>query len=242
MDLNLIWLTKLILAHLISDFMLQKASWIADRNTKHARSLYLYWHIAITALTALVFIGNTHWEVLLVITVTHYLIDLIKSYWPDRLIYFFLDQLLHLSVIVCCWMVTFSVRPDWNAIQAFYHNNNFWVYATAGFFLTYPAGIIVAKATSTWAQQIPPSSVPGQSLAKAGTYIGIIERLIICVLVYKGQYEAIGLLITAKSILRYNGNNEEVKTEYLLVGTLISIMMAIGTGLLIKVAEAQILS
>lgn len=158
MDYNVVWLFKLILAHLISDFLLQKDSWVTDRNTKHAHSAYLYFHIGITALTALLLIGYSYWGTLLVITISHYIIDVIKSYLPDKLVYFFLDQFAHFMIIITCWMVNFSVWPNWIAIEAFYNSSPLWIYAVAGFFLTYPAGIIVAKATSRWASQFSSSS------------------------------------------------------------------------------------
>jgi hypothetical protein len=43
--------------------------------------------------------------------------------------------------------------------------------------------------------------------------------------------------MTGKSILRYGTAKEEVKTEYLLVGTLISMSIAFAIGLLLKWAE-----
>jgi hypothetical protein len=51
----------------------------------------------------------------------------------------------------------------------------------------------------------------------------------------QNQYSAIGLLVTAKGIIRFNEKDrQEIKTEYLVIGTLLSIATAIVTGLLIK--------
>ncbi|MEP6596821.1 MAG: DUF3307 domain-containing protein, partial [Ginsengibacter sp.] len=44
------WLIKLLLAHLLTDFILQPASWIENRNRKHFTSEKLYLHGVITAL------------------------------------------------------------------------------------------------------------------------------------------------------------------------------------------------
>jgi hypothetical protein len=50
-----------------------------------------------------------------------------------------------------------------------------------------------------------------------------------------GQYSAIGFLIAAKSIFRFSGKMENEKdrmqAEYILIGTLISFLFAILTGL-----------
>jgi len=46
-----------------------------------------------------------------------------------------------------------------------------------------------------------------------------------------GQYEAVGLIIAAKSILRFKGTQH---SEYVLVGTLLSFGIAVFTGILLN--------
>jgi len=226
MENGIIWLMKLVLAHLISDFWWQPTKWVKDKEQRKIRSGYLYLHVLVTGFTAILFVGLNYWKVVLAITISHAIIDVLKSYARPNFKNFAIDQILHLIVIAVCWAVTFNYQPDMKMVQAFYENSKFWVFAAGVFFLTLPASIIIAYVTKQWA-------VPA-GLKNAGKYIGIIERVLICLLVYKGQYEAIGLLITGKSILRYNSNNEEVKTEYLLIGTLLSIFIAVAVGLALK--------
>jgi hypothetical protein len=229
MDIYIIWLTKLVLAHLITDFILQPTKWIKSRNEKHFSSGYLYLHGLTTALVALLFIGYTYWIVVLIILVTHILIDGWKSYRPEKTKYFLIDQALHLAVILGCWYFTFlhpeDIRSAWQQIN----NKNTWVLLTSFIFLTRPCGILIGQLTQKWRAQIPDAD----SLGNAGKWIGIIERIIILVLVLNHQYASVGLLITAKSLLRFNEPNRlEVKTEYLLIGTLISFSIAILTGII----------
>jgi len=82
MEYKLIWLVKLLLAHLLSDFLFQGSSWIAERNANKGKSKFLYLHIGITALTVLLMIGYEYWVVLLIVTIAHYCIDLGKAYLP----------------------------------------------------------------------------------------------------------------------------------------------------------------
>jgi hypothetical protein len=74
-----------------------------------------------------------------------------------------------------------------------------------------------------------------QSLEDAGKYIGILERLLVFVFIITHHWEAVGFLITAKSVFRF-GDLKESKhrklTEYILIGTLISFGIAILIGLL----------
>jgi Protein of unknown function (DUF3307) len=52
------WLVKLILAHLITDFILQPRSWIDERKNKHFASPRLYAHELITGLLAWLMTGQ----------------------------------------------------------------------------------------------------------------------------------------------------------------------------------------
>jgi hypothetical protein len=64
--------------------------------------------------------------------------------------------------------------------------------------------------------------------------IGTIERWLILVFILLGRYEVIGFLIAAKSIIRF-GNDNRNETEYFLAGTLLSIAIAVGCGLLTRI-------
>ena len=102
---------------------------------------------------------------------------------------------------------------------------------TAFVFVSQPAAILIGQLTKKWRAQIP----GGDSLGNAGKWIGIIERIIILALVIHQQYASVGLLLTAKGLLRFNEPNRlEVKTEYLLIGTLISFGLAVLTGVVVS--------
>jgi Protein of unknown function (DUF3307) len=172
------------------------------------------------------------WLIALTIFVTHTLIDGWKSYQQDKIKYFLIDQVLHLLVIIGCWYFTFitwqNVLVTWDAINA---NHRIWKTITAIVFLTAPAGILIGQLTRQWRDKLPEA----ENLANAGKWIGIVERIIILIFVLLNQYSAIGLLVAAKGIIRFNEKDrQEIKTEYLVIGTLMSIGLAIISGLLIK--------
>lgn len=64
----------------------------------------------------------------------------------------------------------------------------------------------------------------------AGALIGTVERWLILIFVCMQRYEALGLLIAAKSIIRF-GDSQIRKSEYVLAGTLLSIFIAVVMGL-----------
>jgi hypothetical protein len=228
-----IWLIKLLLAHLLTDFVLQPGSWVRDRSEKHFGSGKLYLHGLVTAGLAYIFIGWSYWLVALIILATHILIDAWKSYRPKKIRYFLIDQLLHLAVIAGCWWFSFR---DWDIIRNVRRrleaDPHTWVMLAAFVFVTSPAGILIGQLTGQWSRKIDDAD---NSLAHAGKWIGIVERVIVLILVLQNQYSAIGLLVTAKGIIRFNEKDrQEAKTEYLVIGTLLSIGVAITTGLVTR--------
>ena len=227
-----LWLIKLVLSHLLTDFILQPIQWIEKRKQKHFGAIQLYLHGMLTAIFAWLFIGWQYWGIALVILVSHILIDGWKSYRRENLFYFIADQLFHLIVITGCWLYLFfdwaDITLKWREIST---NGSFWKITTGIIFLTMPAGILIGKMTRHWRDQIENA----ESLENAGKWIGIAERIIIVIFVLNNQYSAIGLLVAAKGIIRFNEKDRpEIKTEYLVIGTLMSIVTAVVTGLLIK--------
>ena len=232
MIIEQVWLLKLLLAHLLTDFILQPKSWVEDRTQKHFFSAKLYLHGLVTGMVALAFAGINYWIAVCIITVTHILIDGWKSYRPKTLFYFITDQFLHMLVIFGAWYFTFIKWANVTEALSFVkNNNNLWALVTAIIFLTAPAGILIGQMTMKWREKI----IGAESLANAGKWIGIIERLIVFILVMVGQFAAISLLIAAKGIIRFNEKDRpEVKTEYLVIGTLLSIGLAMITGIILK--------
>ena len=232
MEETSLWLIKLILSHLLTDFILQPNKWIRQRKEKHFASFHLYLHGLLTAVLAWIFIGWQYWGVALIILISHILIDGWKSYRKENLFYFMADQSLHLAIILSCWLYIFSPWTEiilkWNEINS---DTAFWKIGTGIIFLTMPAGILIGKMTKHWRENI----ADAESLENAGKWIGIAERIIILIFVIHNEYSAIGLLVAAKAIIRFNEKDRpEIKTEYLVIGTLLSMAMAIITGLVIR--------
>nr|WP_243720572.1 hypothetical protein [Macrococcus goetzii] len=77
-----------------------------------------------------------------------------------------------------------------------------------------------------------------------GLMIGYIERLLILMFIAFGEYTAIGLVIASKSILRFNdlkddkpnNNLEKIDktSEYILLGTMLSLLIGVVLGLILR--------
>ncbi len=94
-----------------------------------------------------------------------------------------------------------------------------------GFFLV---GILLAPRGSA------SGSAPGPE--RVGATIGILERLIVCVLVLAGQAAAIGFVIAAKTLARFRQLDDRHFAEYYLVGTLASVTLALSTSIVAAAA------
>jgi hypothetical protein len=85
-------------------------------------------------------------------------------------------------------------------------------------------------------QCIGPKQVEKTALRRGYT-IGILERLILSIVVAFGSFEALAFLVAAKGLIRgqeFQGANSRDFTEYFIAGTLISVLMAVCVGLIIR--------
>lgn len=225
---------KLILAHFIGDFVLQPAHWVEDKLAKKGRSKYLYFHVGVHLLALLIILQFQHILPILVIVVTHFLIDLGKLYLTNAKNYrwlFVVDQVLHLLVLgaVLYWIEPFPM--DFRAL----FTEKTLLLITFLVFVTYVSGIVMRMLLAPYIDEVAKddADTEGGSLKNAGTYIGMLERLFVFGFILMQQWAAIGLLIAAKSVFRFGdlnkGKNRKL-TEYVLIGTLLSFGLAILSG------------
>ncbi|HTD97914.1 MAG TPA: DUF3307 domain-containing protein [Mucilaginibacter sp.] len=231
MEINL--LLRLVIAHLLTDFVLQPTSWVNHKKRNKHRSGKLYLHVLIAGITAYLFSGLwDNWWLPLVIMISHLFIDLWKLNRPENIIYFLVDQLMHLLVILVVWTcLSYDLATVQHYLVGLMQNTNLWLIITGYLIVTWPLGIIIGIATEKWRIA---AEVSKDGLPKAGVWIGFFERLLILTFILSGQFAAVGFLIAAKSILRFSDKeNTQKKTEYVLIGTLMSFAAAAIVGILI---------
>lgn len=225
-------LAKLILAHLIGDFFLQSRNGIASKVERRWRSPALFIHVIIHFLLVFILLWDISlWYIALIIAFSHYIIDGIKlSYQTEEneRVSFVLDQIAHLVVIAVVWVVFFDPTIQMSL------SDDFWIVLTGVVLVTFPSSYAMQYLMKGWSEQIEFDS--SSSLAGAGTYIGILERLLVLIGILAGNLYILGFLLAAKSVFRFGDltNAKDRKlTEYILIGTLMSFLIAIATGLAI---------
>ena len=106
-------------------------------------------------------------------------------------------------------------------------------------FCAKPANILIKNIFEAYGIEIPViSNVKDENrdLPNAGKLIGVMERFFVLALILVGQFSAVGLIIAAKSILRFKDN---MKNEYVLVGTMLSFGIATILGILISLISVN---
>jgi hypothetical protein len=217
----------LLLAHLLADFVLQTNKICKDKADKKWRSLYLYGHVAVVfGLSWLAAFHVGFWWYAVVIGVSHFGIDLWKSYHEEKVAWFAFDQFLHIMVIVGMSLLWFEYH-GWEI--PFGINIKVVAILVAVIVCWKPANIFIKLMLKHCSVNMPEDNANGFN---AGALIGTIERWLILVFVCLQRYEALGLLIAAKSIIRFT-EKDTAKTGYVLAGTLLSIFIAVMTGLVL---------
>jgi len=227
---------KLILAHLLGDFILQPNSWVADKENYKLKSKFLYLHVLIHTVLSLIFLWDLKlWWVAVLVGITHFIIDTVKLTFQNvktKKRWFFIDQLLHVLVIagVSLYFQEFSFE--------FLQNQEFLKIIMAALFLTTPASIFIKILLSSWTPAPDgPNTIQTESLSSAGKYIGILERLLVFTFIMVNHWEGVGFMVAAKSVFRFSDlaqAKQRKLTEYVLIGTLLSFGLAVLTGIIIK--------
>ncbi len=229
---------RILAAHILADFFMQRTKWIAGKQDG-ARSVYLYYHIAVVGVLTYLFLGDwNQWQLPLFIMITHYLIDVWKSTVGDTTKYFVIDQMLHVLMLIIGW--AWYVGLGFEVIHGFWtgmNNTTFWIILSSYLIVLRPVGFFIEKLTTRWSDELNNLPKNFEGLNDAGTWIGYLERFIILTFILVGQYSAIGFLIAAKSIFRFNRKDDErhrKHTEYILIGTLLSFTLAILAGIVAR--------
>lgn len=232
--MNTIILIKLIAAHLTGDFLLQSDRMCIDKFSNNSKAKYkaLVLHALVQAALAYIFVAQWNcWIVPVVIGVSHFAIDLVKTMNKRTdLISFVWDQLAHLCITIGLWWLEFARLSQLDMADEIF-STNFWLIATAYIAVLAPTSILIKFFIEF--EKWMPSEASSQGLPNAGKWIGYLERTLILTFIFTDNIEGIGFLLAAKSVFRFGELNKakDIKiTEYVLIGTFASFTIAILIG------------
>ncbi len=197
------------------------------------------------------------------LTVSHHIIDMLKAKvieyrrnkesngdvsHENNLMIFLLDQLLHIILIIIVTLTYFgklhivlNVFPLRDFFKEITLLINQYTFSESEKVLMTLCLLIIATTFSNVFIKESLSSIKLKLLQdeeeiKIGRYIGSIERLLTIAAVIAGAYQALVALYASKTAIRFNQvkNNPEFG-EYYILGTSISAVFGILTGVLLKI-------
>lgn len=223
---------SLVLAHIIGDFYLQTDNCCKQKERRKFRSWFLYVHAMIISLLSWIMIPSCNFGLwVLLIAVSHFAIDAIKIHCSKDLWSFVIDQLLHLGILIAISNIYEPAKEL--PLQIIDSSDSFSIplLILAILLCMKPANILIKLILEKY--QVGESE-SCNNIKNAGALIGNLERILTIVFVLLGQFEAIGFIVAAKSILRFK-DTDTAKTEYVLAGTFLSFGIAILCGLTVRI-------
>ena len=246
-------LLMLFIIHVLSDFHWQSQD-MADR--KSSEWFVLGKHLVIVGipLACLTILLPEMLSINAFIFLSHAIIDSIKRMLPatwirtnqQQQIAFVMDQLAHLIAIVLIYQSLWTANDTpvwWFQWEYLLRIILFILIITKPmnivfklFFSKYQvkelSHLLLDKASPTSQQK--EIQEEEETVAGAGALIGNLERIIMGLFLILGQYAAIGLVFTAKSIARYDRiSKSQAFAEYYLIGSLFSIISVLIVYLVI---------
>lgn len=248
----------LLLAHIIGEFYFQSEKMLKKKETKVKWILLhsiLYWGaflgVSILMLSKELFILG------IVLSAIHMGIEFIKfgiiklkqkkkknglSSIEKRDIYV-LEQIIHILcvLVVSCYLTyenyqitTYYIfKVFFDIVQISKINMLYWI--TILLAIHKPANITISHLISAYKPNKNTNELNFTEDYMAGRFIGTLERIVILIFIVIGQYSAIGLVLTAKSIARYDEiAKNKITAEYYLLGTLLSTVFVIILSFFIK--------
>lgn len=219
------------IAHLLSDYYFQSDDSAKEKNRNGFKSKFIWKHTLITFLCSWILSFDINFVFCaLGISIFHYIIDGCKAKLNTSKYSFFVDQIMHLIVIfVFVWL--FQKYFDSNKIISITLDNKYLLAILGYIACMKPANIFIHETIKI--SNIKSISNTDTELENAGKLIGSLERILVLTFVIIGKLEVVGFLIAAKSILRYK-DTDTIKTEYVLIGTMLSFGLAMIAGLIVN--------
>jgi uncharacterized protein DUF3307 len=239
------------LAHLLADFVFQTNRLVAAKKLGkwrsyliHGATHYFTTIVIVTAMNPALVTKWTFERVVVALCLVHLLLDWAKvalanvGWIPDSVWSFVGDQAAHLVTVAGTALLI--ARPPWQSAAPYLQKirleqDKILLVAVIYVVVIFGGGYFVRFLIQPlWPDTSGESAQAHDEVVNAGLYIGWLERFLALTAVFLQSPGAVGLIFAAKSIARY----PELKSpgrfaEYFLIGTLLSISIAIIGGIVL---------
>lgn len=239
---------SILLAHLLGDFpsqpskMVEDKAWGSRDYLPHGLIHLILLVVSIALFTGLNWLTSLgFWIAALLYIALHLGIDWAKQRLlgatsrMDSAFVLVFDQALHLStILMLAWFLT---RPTWSTVRS----QLSWSPVTGERILEaavvyvaviFAGGYVIRYLTRGLAIEVERGGETQEQIKNAGMYIGWLERFLVVTAILVQSPSMVGLIVTGKSIARFPKFKERF-AEYYLIGTLLSIGLAVLGGLVL---------
>ncbi len=251
--------TILLCVHLLGDFYFQTQRMADRKREKFPWTIcHSFAYAVCSLLLFFLLLPGMKLRYMLAFVLAHAFIDIVKyaacrflsgkrlftDSAPNSRNVFLLDQAAHLLTIlgIAFWMRTADCAELYRAGAGVFFDafglseTELLGWAAALLFIHKPANILIANILSGYKPDRKDDPDGGKTVREdrnAGRMIGTLERIIMVIFISIGQYSAVGLVLTAKSIARYDRiSKDQAFAEYYLLGTLLSTICAVIAALI----------
>ncbi|MGI1691566.1 DUF3307 domain-containing protein [Thermoanaerobacter uzonensis] len=221
-------LTLLFLSHGLSDYLFQTDSIVLKKRKGLIEGFAK--HFLIVFVLNLFLLPFFKFKAILPLTLlsfVHVIIDYLKYKITktDNVYSFIVDQILHFLTI---YFISLKLVDGFCFLPPEIYSKTFavlcvYIYVIFG-------GAIFIK----YVLLSPNIHVSKVEITSSGKIIGMLERTLMVTLIAVNQMAAASFVIAAKSIARYKELDNKDFAEYYLIGTMLSMLIALFGGLLIK--------
>ena len=235
MNPDFVFAVLLVSGHLVGEFLVQTRA-VAEGKRRigplliHGAGLYVsHWLLLYPFWSGRLAVG------LAVLTAAHLVVDVVRAFRPRTLGVFAADQLLHLIALrlFVTWYdpaTGFALRENLTIGEMRTFTTIALLAGAVGLNLR-GGDMIVRLLLGRFAAMKARLDDAGDELARTGALIGMLERLLLFVMALLGQWGAVGFILTAKSVARFDKLKRQDFADYYLIGTLASLLVAVLSGL-----------
>ena len=227
---------------MLGDYYFQNSK-LADEKESALKAVImhgLYYGLTMMLTSAVLFLFGNDWKLFLTgfaLSALHLAVDLFKFSFNSKnkvkesnsaAITYMTDQLTHWVAVFIIIELLYTRRLGLAVSQPAPREMAKWVLLLL---LILKPGNVTHKKLF---HQYEPKLDDADTQPGAGALIGSLERILCAIFLALGQYSAIGLIYTAKSIARFKKISEVQRfAEYYLIGTLYSILFVLAAYLVI---------
>jgi Protein of unknown function (DUF3307) len=240
----------LYLAHLLTDFVFQTTRIVSKKHRGEWRGYLIHGvthyvaALMIVALAAPRLLPTLSFQLLAVsLSLVHLLVDwakvsLTKSHRiPDNALTFVGDQAIHLVTVIGA--VILLVHPSLQTFALWlnrirYLQETILLVSVVYVLVIFGGGYFIRVLIGPlWKEEERQTKKEHDEVINAGLYIGWLERFLVLTALFLQSPATVGFILAAKSIARYPELKSVRFAEYFLIGTLLSVAIAISGAIIL---------